>query len=525
MNFNDYSEELKAEEQTVLDTLISRMDLVIDGLDRETQQYIREAKKAIESQNPDEYVDLLLAKRGIEKTTKTKRGIYRVRDELYDHRLLLQCDTSNGTTYEELKVGLHPCMYMAERYVTDWKMPVCRHYLMDNASVEYEGAVPDKFGGVYRTHFKLLVKNRLKVRFSRVKAVTNLFPGVMDDSGLKSLKGKGFYSDAFLDAIIARFNPEEYNPEEAAKIISDEFLQELLERRSSPEFKNIVFSIQKKQGEIIQAPYNRNLVVQGCAGSGKSMIMLHRIPILLYDNPNSLSRTNVYVITPSPMYIQLAEKMRYELEISDINMGTIEQYYDYCIDKYPGLKSQDYGRINYGSKISRETEEYIFSAQCIEDIQNYFNELCRNAAVPLERAYSVLSIHNKPLGKAETYAEIIGNRIYQLQCVLDANKKVLLRYYSGVKETVAALNNLSSTLRLRKEKILRIMNQTISKCNHEIETANKEIAKMSPGKSEIAIGNRKNLIDAKSKQIATLESEMELIEMDADYFAALNKID
>ena len=75
MNFNDYSDELKAEEQAVLDDLISRMDLVIDGLYRETQQYIREAKKAIDSQNPDEYVDLLLAKRGIEKTAEKKRGM------------------------------------------------------------------------------------------------------------------------------------------------------------------------------------------------------------------------------------------------------------------------------------------------------------------------------------------------------------------------------------------------------------------------------------------------------------------
>ena len=99
MNFNDYSDELKAEEQAVLDDLISRMDLVIDGLDRETQQYIREAKKAIDSQNPDEYVDLLLAKRGIEKTAEKKRGMHQGRDELYDHRLLLQCDTPNGTSY------------------------------------------------------------------------------------------------------------------------------------------------------------------------------------------------------------------------------------------------------------------------------------------------------------------------------------------------------------------------------------------------------------------------------------------
>ena len=40
------------------------------------------------------------------------------------------------------------------------------------------------------------------------------------------------------------------------------------------------------------------MIVQGCAGSGKSMIMLHRLPIILYDNPKSLNRSNLYIITP-----------------------------------------------------------------------------------------------------------------------------------------------------------------------------------------------------------------------------------
>ena len=60
------------------------------------------------------------------------------------------------------------------------------------------------------------------------------------------------------------------------------------------------------------------MIVQGCAGSGKSMIMLHRLPIILYDNPKSLNRSNLYIITPSQMYIDMAENMRHQLEISDI---------------------------------------------------------------------------------------------------------------------------------------------------------------------------------------------------------------
>jgi len=83
--------------------------------------------------------------------------------------------------------------------------------------------------------------------------------------------------------------------EEEEQLVYDEFLKELIERRTSAEFKNIVFSIQKAQGAIISEPYNQNLIVQGCAGSGKSMILLHRLPILLYDNEKTLKRNNIYM--------------------------------------------------------------------------------------------------------------------------------------------------------------------------------------------------------------------------------------
>lgn len=131
---------------------------------------------------------------------------------------------------------------------------------------------------------------------------------------------------------------------------NDEFLQELFERRTEQEFKNIVFSIQKKQGQIIQVNYEQNMIVQGCARSGKSMIMLHRIPILLYDNPKIIDRNRIYIITPSLTYMKMAEKMRKQLEIEDLNMGTINQYFDYCIRKY-GKHKSDYGKINKQIKL------------------------------------------------------------------------------------------------------------------------------------------------------------------------------
>jgi DNA helicase IV len=320
--------------------------------------------------------------------------------------------------------------------------------------------------------------------------------------------------------MIKRFNPDDYDPDAAAKIISDEFLHELLERRSTPEFKNIVFSIQKKQGEIIQAPYNRNMIVQGCAGSGKSMIMLHRLPILLYDNPNSLSRTNLYVITPSQMYIQLAENMRHQLEISDINMGTIEQYYDHCIAKYAGHKAGEYGKINWNSKISTDNEKYVYSQQCISDILTYFDSIGCNE-VSLDKAYSLFSIKENDKRPADTYAQRISNRLLKLQNVMNANNEVVVKYFKGIRDALDALYSLSAILRHRKNEVIRELAKQITKNEEEIAKAQKEIEKLNQEENAVAIQNRTNTIEAAEKRIEQLRGEIANVEADEEYFSTL----
>ncbi|MDD3138343.1 MAG: AAA family ATPase [Lachnospiraceae bacterium] len=323
--------------------------------------------------------------------------------------------------------------------------------------------------------------------------------------------------------MIKRFNPDDYNPDAAAKIISDEFLQELLERRSTPEFKNIVFSIQKKQGEIIQAPYKKNMIVQGCAGSGKSMIMLHRLPILLYDNPNSLSRTNLYIITPSQMYIQMAENMRHQLEISDINMGTIEQYYDNCIAKYPGHRAREYGRINYGTRISSENEQYIYSPKCIVDIITFFDEIGKEA-ISLEKAYALFHINESSRRAADTYAQRISNRLLNLQSVINANNEITTQYFKGIRDVLDSLSSLSSTLANRKNEVIRAITKQITENEEEISKAQKELEKLDPEENAIAVQNRNNTIDAAQKKIEQLRAEMVAVEADDEYFSSLRNL-
>lgn len=523
MNFNDDPERLKQEEQEALNNLIFRMNQVLNELDKQMRNYVREAQNADISINPDLYLAKLLAQKGKKDTVENRKKFLQARDEMYHTRLLLKYEDSDESGIDEVKVGLHSCTYQDKTLVTSWTMPLCRHYILDNASTKYENVVKNKRGEEFKTKYTLLVKNQVTLRFTRVAKALNLFPGIFDDKTLKMIKGTGFISDAYLDEMIKNFDPDEYNPDAAAQIISDEFLQELLERRSTPEFKNIVFSIQRKQGEIIQAPYNNNMIVQGCAGSGKSMIMLHRLPILLYDNPDRLKRTNLYIITPSQMYIQLAENMRYQLKISDINMGTIEQYYDYCISKYPGHNPTEYGKINYGWKVSSEIERYIYSKECIEDINKNYAQLEKETD-SLEKAYLILNVKENVNQLTNTYAQRINLRLLKLQNILNANREIIFTYFNGIRFVLETLNTLSATLCKRRSNVLHEINKQISKKRKEIENDQKELEKLDSEENEIAVSNRNSRITAAQNCIEYLKLDLVRVEADNVYFDTLLKV-
>ena len=518
MNINEHAEELKKEEQRILDELIGRMDKVIEKLDYQMQEYVEEARNIDISLNPDAYLSRLLAKQGLNDTKENRKKVLQARDELYGRRILVHYKNIAEEGMEEIKLGLHSYGYKGKRFVMSWYMPLGRQFVFNDAT-EFVW-----HGDGYDTQYKLLVKNQVKLRFTRVVSALNLIPGVFDDVLMNKIKGTGFFSESFLDNMIDLFNPDEYDPDAAAKIISDEFLQELLERRSTPEFKNIVFSIQKKQGEIIQAPYNRNMIVQGCAGSGKSMIMLHRLPIILYDNPKSLNRSNLYIITPSQMYIDMAENMRHQLEISDIKMGTIEQYFDYCIQKYAGHKAGEYGKISYHTKLTSEKEKYIYSKKCIEDINSFLDKNCKMDMSFLEPASQTLSVPLNLPDSEENYLLQIRSRALNCQKIINANNVILSQYYAEIRNTLDALDMLGTALRHRKDNTIRNINKAISKEKETISDAQKKLKTYDPVINAQAIENRKIDINESNDKIEILKSTLDSVYEDEGYFKNLVNI-
>ena len=226
MNLNENAEDLKKEEQNVLDNLITKMDKVIRNLDQRMQNYVEEARNTDISINPDTYLAKLLAQQGLKDTNQNRKKFLQARDELYHTRLLLHYKDVDGEGIDEIKVGLHSCGNNAESFVTSWKMPLCRHYILNNSSVKYESVVKDRHGVEHHTDYTLIVKNQVKLRFTRVVSALNLMPGVFDDVLMNKIKGTGYFSDSFLEKMIQEFTNAIYKGQ---KWVKDHTAKEIAE--------------------------------------------------------------------------------------------------------------------------------------------------------------------------------------------------------------------------------------------------------------------------------------------------------
>lgn len=128
--------------------------------------------------------------------------------------------------------------------------------------------------------------------------------------------------------------------------ITDLYLLRILqEKKNEKNITNIIRSIQLNQNEIIEYDFKKNLLVQGCAGSGKTMILLHRLANMKYNNPN-MDYSKIKIITPNKNFNFFIDELSKNLHIEKINKMTIAEYWADVIYRYRiqshGTDNKDY---------------------------------------------------------------------------------------------------------------------------------------------------------------------------------------
>jgi len=130
------------------------------------------------------------------------------------------------------------------------------------------------------------------------------------------------------------FEDFSYGSDAANARITDPFLLKILEeKKGETNITNIIRTIQQNQNAIIEFDFNKSFILQGCAGSGKTMILLHRLANIKYNLP-STDFSRVKIITPNTQFKLFIDELSKNLKIQDIEKITLSEYYVSLLDKY-----------------------------------------------------------------------------------------------------------------------------------------------------------------------------------------------
>lgn len=161
--------------------------------------------------------------------------------------------------------------------------------------------------------------------------------------------------------------------------ISDSLLQEVLASESSEKMKNIVNTIQEEQNKVIRNTEDKNLIVEGIAGSGKTSVALHRIAFLLYRIPN-LNSNNIVVFTPNKVFSEYISNVLPELGEDNTYSMTFYDLLCQNINEYKNIENfTDFISRYYKKNVENiELIKYKQSDEIINDIDNYVKHLIEN---------------------------------------------------------------------------------------------------------------------------------------------------
>lgn len=177
--------------------------------------------------------------------------------------------------------------------------------------------------------------------------------------------------------------------------VTDSFLLKVLEQKKNRnEFADIIRTIQSNQNNIIRESLSNNTIVQGVAGSGKTVVLLHRISYLIYNHPEIDSKRIIF-ITPSKIFKSKLEKINRSLALTDILMITIKEYYLEKIKRLlPNLKIKDVDDIETNQKLL----EYLYSSKVDDLIEQELHNMLKDIKdIDFDNIFKSLNMINDKL--------------------------------------------------------------------------------------------------------------------------------
>lgn len=166
-------------------------------------------------------------------------------------------------------------------------------------------------------------------------------------------------------------------------VSNDELLKPYLEASVDNRLKNIVSTIQHEQNRIIREPVNKNLIIQGVAGSGKTTVALHRIAYLVYNNRENIKPEQYLIIGPNKFFVNYISGVLPDLDVEDVKQLTYDELCSEILQENITLIDED---IKLLKSIKNEKEltyqKIKVSMQFKKALDKYIKEI-KESTIPI----------------------------------------------------------------------------------------------------------------------------------------------
>ena len=201
-------------------------------------------------------------------------------------------------------------------------------------------------------------------------------------------------------------------------IEADELLeQRLKENRSDPKLQNIIATLQQEQFEIIASDSADSFVVQGCAGSGKSQCLLHRL-FYLRGELSDGGWEHVLLITPTKLFRLFSSDLMQRYQISNVANCSISELYQALLLRYDARfrnrqyhfeLSEEYLPDEYLQKVYSEETIKTIEAKISQSIQGYIATACQTLDIPVPETVTAKTVQSL-LGKLDEEISVANSK-------------------------------------------------------------------------------------------------------------------
>ncbi len=122
----------------------------------------------------------------------------------------------------------------------------------------------------------------------------------------------------------------------------DEFLIGILSKHADGKMKTIIDSLQKEQNRIVRDFIDGVNVIQGCAGSGKTSVALHKIAYIMYGFREKLKNREIIILSPNNIFSSYISNVLPDLGENNVTQMTQERFINLLTEEC-GIQYSDRG--------------------------------------------------------------------------------------------------------------------------------------------------------------------------------------